>query len=103
MARHLAKNIVANGYARKCEIQLSYAIGIAEPVSIFIETFGTATIPEEEIMKKIKAKFNLTPKANNKLWSFWKRKHAMGKNNRTINMKNLCKLLAKQGKYDIII
>ena len=62
MARHLAKNIVANGYARKCEIQLSYAIGIAEPVSIFIETFGTATIPEEEIMKKIKAKFNLTPK-----------------------------------------
>ena len=62
MARFLAKNIVANGYAKKCELQLSYAIGVAKPVSIFIETFGTATISEEEIIKKIENKFDLTPR-----------------------------------------
>ena len=62
MARHLAKNIVANGYATKCEIQISYAIGIAEPVSIYLDTFETATIPEEVIIEKIKNKFDLTPK-----------------------------------------
>ena len=45
MARFIAKNIVANEYAKKCEIQLSYAIGIAKPISIYIDTFGTATIP----------------------------------------------------------
>ena len=45
MARFIAKNIVANGYAKKCEIQLSYAIGIAKPISIYVDTFGTATIP----------------------------------------------------------
>lgn len=62
MARHIAKNIVANGYAKKCEIQLSYAIGVAEPVSIYINTFGTGTINEEEIVKKVREKFDLTPK-----------------------------------------
>jgi len=62
MARHIAKNVVANGYAKKCEIQLSYAIGVAKPTSIFVDTFGTNTIPEEEIIKKIEAKFNLTPR-----------------------------------------
>ena len=62
MARFIAKNIVANRYAKKCEIQLSYAIGIAKPISIYIDTFGTATIPEEEIAEKIKSKFDLTPK-----------------------------------------
>ena len=62
MARFIAKNIVANEYAKKCEIQLSYAIGIAEPISIYIDTFGTATIPEEEIVEKIKSNFDLTPK-----------------------------------------
>ena len=62
MARFIAKNIVANRYAKKCEIQLSYAIGVAEPISIYIDTFGTATIPEEEIVEKIKSKFDLTPK-----------------------------------------
>ena len=61
MARHIAKNIVANGYAQKCEIQISYAIGVAKPVSIFIDTFGTNKIPEEEIIKKINEKFDLTP------------------------------------------
>lgn len=62
MARHIAKNIVANGYARKCEIELSYAIGVARPISIFVETFGTNTIPENEIVKKIESKFELTPR-----------------------------------------
>lgn len=62
MARFLAKNIVANGYAKKCEIQFAYSIGVAKPVSIYIDTFGTNTIPEEEIVDKIKSKFNLTPR-----------------------------------------
>ena len=61
MARFLAKNIVANHYAKKCEIQLSYAIGVARPVSIYIDTFGTASISEEEIIKKIENGFDLTP------------------------------------------
>ncbi len=62
MARHIAKNIVANKYASKCEIQLSYAIGVAKPVSIYVNTYGTNTIPEEEIIKKINNKFDLTPR-----------------------------------------
>ena len=61
MARHIAKNIVANGYAKKCEIELSYAIGIKEPISIYVETFNTNTIPVEEIIEKIKTTFDLTP------------------------------------------
>lgn len=61
MARFLAKNIVANGYAKKCEIQLSYAIGVAKPVSIFLDTFGTETISSKEIIKKVE-KFDLTPR-----------------------------------------
>ena len=62
MARFLAKNIVANGYAKKCEIQFAYSIGVAKPVSIYIDTFGTNAIPEEEIVDKIKSKFDLTPR-----------------------------------------
>ena len=61
MARFLAKNIVANGYAKKCEIQLSYAIGVAKPVSIFVDTFGTETISSKEIIKKVE-NFDLTPR-----------------------------------------
>ena len=61
MARHIAKNVVANKYAKKCEIQLAYAIGVAKPVSIYVDTFNTNTIPEEEIVNKIKNKFDLTP------------------------------------------
>ena len=61
MLRHIAKNIVANGYAKKCEIQISYGIGIAEPISVYVNTFGTNTIDEEEIINKIKDKFDLTP------------------------------------------
>lgn len=61
MARHIAKNMVAKGFAEKCEIQLSYGIGIKEPISIYINTFGTAKIKEEEILKIIKEKYDLTP------------------------------------------
>ena len=62
MARYIAKNIVANGFAKKCEIQLSYAIGIAQPISIYVDTFGTGKIPDNEIVKKIKNTFKLTPR-----------------------------------------
>ena len=62
MARFIAKNIVANKLAKKCEIQFSYAIGVAKPVSIYVNTFGTNTIPEDEIVRKIYEKFDLTPR-----------------------------------------
>ena len=62
MARHIAKNIVANGYAKKCEIQIAYSIGLAKPVSIYVNTYGTNTIPEEEIVEKIDKTFDLTPR-----------------------------------------
>ena len=61
MLRYIAKNIIANGYAKKCELQISYAIGMKEPLSICINTFGTATIPENEIIGLIRNKFDLTP------------------------------------------
>ena len=61
MLRHIAKNIVANGYAKKCEIQVAYAIGMKEPLSIFINTFGTSSKSEEELVKLIKERFDLTP------------------------------------------
>ena len=61
MARFLAKNVVANKYAKRCEVQLAYAIGVPEPISIYVNCFGTNTIPEEEIIKKIQKKFKLTP------------------------------------------
>ena len=63
MLRHIAKNMVANGYARKCEIQISYAIGMKEPLSIYINTFGTSKYTDEELVKIIKEKFDLTPQA----------------------------------------
>ena len=62
MLRHIAKNIVVNGLARKCELQISYGIGIEEPLSIYIDCFGTNIIPEGEIIKIIKESFDLTPK-----------------------------------------
>ena len=61
MLRHIAKSVVANGLAKKCEIQVSYAIGMEKPLSIFINTYGTNAISEEEIIKKIEEKFDLTP------------------------------------------
>lgn len=61
MLRHIAKNVVANGYARKCELQISYVIGMKKPISINIDTFGTNSITEENIINKIEKKFDLTP------------------------------------------
>ena len=61
MLRHIAKNIVANGYARKCEIQISYAIGMKEPLSIQVNTFETGAISEDELIAKIRKTFDLTP------------------------------------------
>ena len=61
MLRHIAKNLVANGYAKKCEIQIAYAIGMREPLSICVNTFGTGTKTEEELVRIIKEKFDLTP------------------------------------------
>lgn len=62
MARYIAKNVVAAGLANKCEIQLSYAIGVAEPISVLVETFGTNKISEAKIVEAIRANFKLTPK-----------------------------------------
>lgn len=61
MLRHIAKNVVANKLAEKCEIEVSYAIGKKEPLSIYINTFGTNKIPEKDILKQIENKFDLTP------------------------------------------
>ncbi len=62
MARHIAKNIVAAGLADRCEVQLAYAIGVAEPVSVLVDTFGTAKIDEAKIADLVRANFKLTPK-----------------------------------------
>src|SRR5246500_2439006 len=62
MARHIAKNIVAAGLAERCEVQLAYAIGVAEPVSVLVDTFGTATIDEKKLEDLVRANFQLTPK-----------------------------------------
>jgi S-adenosylmethionine synthetase len=63
MARYIAKNIVAAGLASRAEVQLAYAIGVAEPVSVMVDTFGTANIPEEKITPLVREHFSLTPKA----------------------------------------
>ena len=62
MGRYVAKNIVAAGLARECEVQLAYAIGVADPVSIRVDTFGTNTIPEVKIEALVREHFPLTPK-----------------------------------------
>ena len=62
MARYIAKNIVAAGLADRCEVQLAYAIGVAEPVSVLVDTFGTGKISEVELQKLIRENFSLTPK-----------------------------------------
>ena len=61
MLRHIAKNIVSNGLAEKCEIQVAYAIGMKEPLSIYVNTFGTGKKSDEELVSIIKEKFDLTP------------------------------------------
>jgi S-adenosylmethionine synthetase len=62
MARYVAKNIVAAGLADRCEVQLAYAIGVAEPVSVRIDTFGTGTVSEQRLIELVRENFQLTPK-----------------------------------------
>ena len=62
MCRYIAKNVVAAGLAEKCEVQVAYAIGVAQPVSVLVNTFGTSKISEEEISELIKKNFSLTPR-----------------------------------------
>ena len=62
MARYIAKNIVAAGLARRCEVQLAYAIGVAEPVSVLVDTFGTGTVPDQKLQQLIRKNFKLTPR-----------------------------------------
>jgi S-adenosylmethionine synthetase len=83
--RYVAKNIVAAGLADRCEIQISYAIGVAEPMSISINTFGTGSISDREIEKRVRRNFDLRPlwhpdhvrsqtaylQIQCQLWSFW--------------------------------
>ncbi|HEX2487449.1 MAG TPA: methionine adenosyltransferase, partial [Nitrososphaeraceae archaeon] len=61
MARYIAKNIVAAELARKCEVQIAYAIGVAEPVSVMVDTFGTGRIEEEQIVNRVKNTFDMRP------------------------------------------
>lgn len=63
MARYIAKNIVAAGLADKCEVQIAYAIGVAQPVSVMINTFGTGKIPDEKITELVKKHFDMRPRA----------------------------------------
>jgi S-adenosylmethionine synthetase len=63
MGRYIAKNIVAAGLASRCEIQLAYAIGVAEPVSIAVDTFGTGQVSDETIVRAVREVFSCTPKA----------------------------------------
>jgi S-adenosylmethionine synthetase len=61
MGRYIAKNVVAAGLAARCEVQISYAIGVAEPVSVMVETFGTAVVDEDRIAKAVRSTFGLKP------------------------------------------
>jgi S-adenosylmethionine synthetase len=63
MARYIAKNVVAAGLADRCEVQIAYAIGVSEPVSFYIETFGTGKIPDEKILEIVKRNFDIRPGA----------------------------------------
>jgi S-adenosylmethionine synthetase len=62
MGRYIAKNIVAAGLADRCEVQLAYAIGVAEPVSVLVDTFGTGSVPSDRLEDLVRANFQLTPK-----------------------------------------
>ena len=62
MARYVAKNLVAAGLATRCEVQLAYAIGVAEPVSVMVHTFGTGAVDEDRLVELVREQFNLTPK-----------------------------------------
>jgi S-adenosylmethionine synthetase len=62
MGRYIAKNVVAAGLASRCEVQVAYAIGVADPVSVLVETFGTAKVPESAIEEAVRATFGLRPR-----------------------------------------
>lgn len=62
MARYIAKNIVAAGLAAKCEVQIAYAIGVAQPVSVLVNSHGTASISEEQLVEAVRKIFPLTPR-----------------------------------------
>jgi S-adenosylmethionine synthetase len=62
MARYVAKNIVAAGLAERCQVQLAYAIGVAEPVSVYVDTFGTGAVDDEKISELVRGHFKLTPR-----------------------------------------
>jgi S-adenosylmethionine synthetase len=62
MARHVAKNLVAAGLADRCEVQLAYAIGVADPVSVLVDTFNTCKVDEDSLSDLVRANFKLTPK-----------------------------------------
>ena len=61
ISRQAAKSVVAAGLAKRCIVQLSYAIGVPEPLSVFVDTYGTGTIPDEEILAKVKAAMDFRP------------------------------------------
>ena len=60
---YVAKNVVASGIARRCEVQIAYAIGVAQPVGVYVSTFGTSAIPEEKIAEYVLKNFDMRPKA----------------------------------------
>jgi S-adenosylmethionine synthetase len=62
MCRYIAKNLVASGITERCEVQVAYAIGVADPVSILVDTFRTGKIPQERILELVRQCFPLTPK-----------------------------------------
>jgi len=62
MARYVAKNVVAAGLADRCQVQLAYAIGVAEPVSVYVNSFGTGTVDDDKISELVRAHFKLTPR-----------------------------------------
>src|SRR5262249_5205741 len=62
-ARHVAKNVVAAGLAQRCEVQVAYAIGVAQPISLMVETFGTGKLPDAEISRLVEVEFDLRPGA----------------------------------------
>ncbi|HNW44465.1 MAG TPA: methionine adenosyltransferase domain-containing protein, partial [Elusimicrobiales bacterium] len=62
MARYIAKNLVAAKLARECTVQLAYAIGVAEPVGLYVDTHGTGTVADEQLSKVVRANFDLTPR-----------------------------------------
>ena len=61
MARYVAKNIVAAGLAERCQVQLAYAIGVADPVSVYVDCYGTAKVDEDKLTEIVRANFSLTP------------------------------------------